>query len=129
MVDDDPADALLVRRAFDKLNASIMMEHMSDGARALARLRRSDLRRPDLILLDLNMPGISGLEFLKTLRADPVLLALPVVVLSTSNDPKDIHDAYLEYANSYVQKPTDLSTFTKIVQDIGHFWSDVALIP
>lgn len=133
MVDDDPADVLLTRRALKKSKLFIEMAHAHDGVEALARLRRegkhAETVLPDLVLLDLNMPRMGGLEMLEEMKGDPTLSKIPVVVLTTSDNTSDVETAYLQHANSYVQKPVDLATFTQIVTDISHFWFTVARIP
>jgi len=102
-----------------------------DGLEALDFLHRrgaySGMARPNLILLDVHMPRLSGLETVAAIKADPELRLIPVIMLSTSNQPEDVRRSYEAYANGYVQKPTDLAASVKLVQAVEAFWIDFAL--
>jgi CheY-like chemotaxis protein len=121
LIDDDEVDVMTVKRAFKKNNITSPLYVATNGVEALAMLRGSEmpkllLGQRRLILLDLNMPRMGGIEFLRELRADPELRALPVIVLTTSNEDKDKVEAYDLNVAGYIIKPV---TFTKFVEAIG----------
>ena len=121
LIDDDEVDVMTVKRAFKKNNITNPLYVATNGIEALAMLRGSEmpkllLGQRRLILLDLNMPRMGGIEFLRELRADPELRALPVIVLTTSNEDKDKVEAYDLNVAGYIIKPV---TFTKFVEAIG----------
>lgn len=123
LVEDNADDEALALRALKKCAASVRVEVARDGAEALSRVQaKSDGALPDVVLLDLKLPKISGLDVLRRLRADPRTRCLPVVVLTSSGEDADIVESYLAGANSYVRKPVDFDEFTRAVGDIGHFW-------
>jgi chemotaxis family two-component system response regulator Rcp1 len=133
LVEDDPGD---VRLTMEALKQSKLHTHLSitaDGIEALAFLRRQgeykDAVRPDIILLDLNMPRMDGREMLAQLKADPDLKRIPVVVLTTSAAEEDICRSYQLHANCYITKPVDLRQFMKIVLSIEDFWFTVVKLP
>lgn len=105
----------------------------TDGTQALAYLRQegayADAPRPDLILLDLNLPGIDGRDVLRTIKEDGQLRHIPVVILSSSEAEQDIAMAYDSYANCYVTKPTDFDQFVKVVRSIEDFWFSIVRLP
>jgi two-component system, chemotaxis family, response regulator Rcp1 len=133
VVEDNPADVRLTQEAFK--NAKILNNiHVArDGVEAMAFLHRTDGYReaptPDLILLDLNLPKKDGREVLKEIKTDDGLKRIPVVVLTTSADERDIHGAYDMYVNAYVTKPVDLDQFIKIVKIIDEFWLSIVKLP
>lgn len=133
LVDDDPADARLIRRAVERGNIALDITWAEDGEVALARLRfeepYADGRRPDLILLDLNMPKKDGTVVLAEIRADSDLQTIPVVILTTSRADEDVEKSYRLGANAYIAKPQDLHEFAKIIQGIEDFWFSVVLRP
>ncbi|WP_199421949.1 response regulator [Actinotalea solisilvae] len=133
LVEDDPGDVLMVREVFEDHAVGGHLDVVSDGAEALAFLRRegehADARRPDVVLLDLNLPKIGGREVLEVVKADDELRSIPVVVLTTSAAEEDILRAYAAHANAYVTKPVDWDAFTAAVRRIGHFFGDVARLP
>lgn len=133
VVDDDPADQLLVRKALVEQDPTCGVDVVSDGDALLEGLRAGPgaprYQRPDLILLDLNMPRIDGRDVLRALKADPSLASIPVVVLSTSSAPRDVEDAYSLHANCFVTKPADLAGFRRAVGAIHEFWREVAAHP
>jgi CheY-like chemotaxis protein len=106
---------------------------VSDGIEALAFLRHEGsyaaVPRPDLILMDWRLPKKDGRELLAEIKADANLQDLLVIILSTSQDPRDIHTAYSLHANCYIAKPSDFQRFTEVVKDLEHFWCSVALLP
>lgn len=133
MVEDNPADVRLTREAFSDAKVLNEMHVVGDGEEAMAFLRRegqyASVPRPDLILLDLNLPKKDGRAVLAEIKSDPALKRIPVVVLTTSDDEKDILRAYDLHANAYVTKPVDLDRFVKIVEAVEDFWLSVVTVP
>ncbi|MGH1438468.1 MAG: response regulator [Cellvibrionaceae bacterium] len=133
MVEDNPGDVELTREA---LKAGKLHNHFNvveDGEAALDYLFQrppfEDALRPDLILLDLNLPKISGREVLAEVKADKGLCTIPIVVLSSSEDAADIKKAYELNANSFVTKPVQIESFIKVAQAIEHFWIKIVKLP
>jgi CheY-like chemotaxis protein len=129
LVEDDAAHATLVLRCLEDHRISNCVNHVSDGEQALDYLFRrgtfSDAEkspRPDVILLDLRLPKIDGLDVLTEIKKSEDLFRIPVVILSTSNAKRDIVAAYDAYANSYIVKPIDFGLFTQMMRDWGHYW-------
>ena len=127
LVEDNPDDEALTLRAFEKSNISNEVVVARDGAEALAYLFPDDgdgydVPRPALILLDLNLPKVGGLEVLRRMRADERTQLIPVVVLTTSKQEEDILDSYRSGANAYVRKPVKFSDFADAVRALGVFW-------
>ena len=133
MVEDNPHDVRLTMEAFKDAGVPNVLSVASDGEEALRFLRRegsyADAPRPDLILLDLNLPRKSGREVLAEIKQDPDLKRIPVVVLTTSGDEKDVSLAYDLHVNAYLKKPTDLEHFIKMVEAVGDFWLAAAVLP
>jgi CheY-like chemotaxis protein len=133
LVEDSPTDAELTREALKEGKVDNNLFHVSDGVEAMAFLRRegqySDARRPDLILLDLNMPRKDGREVLSEIRSDPNLKNLVVVVLTTSSEEADVLKAYGLNSNAYIRKPVDLHEFFDVVKSIDHFCFRVMSLP
>lgn len=129
LVEDDPADALLIEEALVERGMARTIAQVTDGISALQYLRDPEKERPDLIVLDLNMPRMSGRELLGVLKDDVALCGIPVVVLTTSSAPDDVEDAYRQHANAYVTKPVSLDAFIKSVQGIDSFFLDTAQLP
>jgi two-component system, chemotaxis family, response regulator Rcp1 len=133
LVDDDVGDVLLAKKALTNGKIFNAMHVAKDGVEALEFLRQTGkfvgAPRPDLILLDLNMPRKDGRELLADIKNDPDLRSIPVVVLTTSDSERDIANMYDLHANCYVTKPVDLDQFTKIVQEIKQFWFSVVKLP
>jgi CheY-like chemotaxis protein len=133
LAEDDPGDAGLIRRAFRECKISLDLDWVEDGEDALRYLRKEDefseAKRPDLMILDLNMPKVDGLSVLTAIRADPDLTDLPVVVLTTSQADHDVALSYKLHANAYVTKPIGLDGLTKIVKSLEHFWFSVVVLP
>jgi CheY-like chemotaxis protein len=132
LVEDDPADALLMRRALAQSRLSLNLTWVEDGEEALDYLRgpgHNGAVRPDLVLLDLNMPKKSGHVVLAEIRADPKLTNLPVVILTTSQAEEDVARSYALHANAYIAKPVGLPGFLKVVESIDGFWFSVVVLP
>lgn len=129
LAEDDPAHAEIVRRTMAMVRIANHMEHVEDGQDALDYLfRRNQFSdpvkspRPGLILLDLRMPRVDGLEVLKKIKIDPDLMQIPVVILTTSATETDMARAYKYHANSYLIKPVDFNKFTAMMEIIGYYW-------
>ncbi len=133
LVEDNPADARLTMEAFKSSTLPHSLSHAQDGVEALEFLRRqgrfSQAKRPDLILLDLNLPRKDGREVLLDIKTDQQLRRIPVVVLTTSQAQEDIQHAYALYANCYICKPMELDDFTRIVKSIENFWLSTVMLP
>ena len=133
LVEDDPGDELITREAFEhnKLKNRLHVAH--DGEEGLNYLYRrgefADAPRPDLILLDLNLPKYGGRQLLEKIKSDPDLAGIPVVVLTTSSAEEDIIKSYKLHANAYVTKPVDLDQFMKAVRQIDEFFVQVVRLP
>ena len=122
LVEDNPDDVTLTRRAFEKNNLSNDIEVAFDGVEALARLSDPERDVPSLILLDLNLPKIDGLEVLRRIRADGRTRIVPVVILTSSREEQDLIRGYLGGANSYIRKPVDFAQFIEAVRQLGLYW-------
>ena len=133
LVEDSPGDVRLTREAFKDAKMHINLNVVMDGAEAMAYLRNegkyANSPRPDLILLDLNLPKKDGREVLAELKESLVLKSIPVVILTTSASETDIHGSYLHHANCYITKPVDLEGFLKVVRSIDSFWLSVVKLP
>lgn len=133
LVEDDPGDVLLIREAFEFNKVHNNLHVVSDGEQALAFLRKegehADARRPDLVLLDLNLPRKDGREVLAEVKQDPELRTIPIVVLTTSEAEEDVLKSYQLHANAYVTKPVDFERFVSIVRQIDDFFVSVVRLP
>jgi len=133
LVEDSPSDTELTMEAFREGSVESHLSHVEDGVEALSFLGRrqpySQAPRPDLILLDLNLPQKDGREVLAELKKDPELRTIPVVVLTTSRSDQDIARAYQLQANCYISKPVEFEQFVRVVRLIEHFWLEVASLP
>ncbi|MCW2878553.1 MAG: response regulator receiver protein [Sphaerisporangium sp.] len=133
LVEDDPGDVLLTQEAFEHNKVHNKLHVVSDGEQAMAFLRRegqyADEPRPDLILLDLNLPRKDGREVLEDIKADAGLRSIPVVVLTTSEAEEDILRSYHLHANAYVAKPVDFDQFIRVVRQIDDFFVSVVKLP
>lgn len=133
LVEDNPADVRLTIEALKEAKVHNNLHIATDGAEAVSFLRRegkfSEAPRPDLILLDLNLPRKDGREVLEEIKSDPALKSIPVVVLTTSEAEEDILRAYNLSANCYVTKPVDLEQFIKVVNSIENFWLTIVKLP
>ena len=133
LVEDDPGDVLIAQEAMAAGRLETTLEVVTDGVEAIAYLRREngfkDARRPDLILLDLNLPRMSGHEVLAEVKSDPELRRIPVVVLTTSQAHSDILKSYDLHASVHVSKPVDFDEFAGVVKQIDDFFGNVAELP
>jgi CheY-like chemotaxis protein len=133
LVDDDPGDTLMIREAFEHNKVRNVLECVADGVQAMQYLRRegeyADAPRPDLILLDLNLPRKDGREVLAEIKGDPQLSTIPVVVLTTSHAEEDVLKSYQLHANAYVTKPVDFERFIEVVRQIDEFFVTVVKLP
>jgi len=133
LVEDNPGDAELARVALRKSKIHNTLNVVEDGESAMAYLQRAgayaDAVRPDLILLDLNLPKKDGREVLGEIKSDLQLRRIPVVILTTSRAEEDVLKSYNLHANCYITKPIDLSQFMKVVKSIEDFWLSIVVLP
>jgi chemotaxis family two-component system response regulator Rcp1 len=133
LIEDSAGDVRLTREAFKDARVYINLHVAADGVEAMAFLRRdgphANAPRPDLILLDLNLPKMDGREVLKQIKDSPVLGIIPVVILTTSASEADILRTYQLHANCYINKPVDLDGFLTVVKSIDNFWLSVVKLP
>jgi two-component system, response regulator len=134
VIEDSPEDFEATRRSLLRGGLANPIVHLADGDRALDYLFPTDrsrgaARAPGLILLDLNLPGTDGRQVLSRLKADERLRQVPVVVLTTSRDERDVRACYRAGANSYIQKPVDLSGFQRALRMLREYWFDVVVLP
>ncbi len=132
LVEDNPGDVELTREALRETGAPIYLQTARDGVEALSFLTAEQSEgssRPDLILLDVNLPKKSGLEVLEAIKSDPNLRQIPVLMLSCSGADRDVFKSYDLHANCYVRKPENLDGFDRIFEAISEFWMGVAKLP
>jgi two-component system, chemotaxis family, response regulator Rcp1 len=133
LIEDSPGDVRLTREAFKDAKVHINLHVASDGAKAMAFLKRegeyASALRPDMILLDLNLPKKDGREVLEEIKDNPTLKTIPVVVLTTSSSEADILRSYQLHANCYITKPVGLEGFLTVVKSIDNFWLSVVRLP
>jgi CheY-like chemotaxis protein len=133
LVEDDPGDVMITREALESSKVSNHLSVVSNGEEALAFLRQeppfADAVRPGLILLDLNLPRLDGREVLASVKADPGLRRIPVVILTTSSADEDIVRSYDLHANAYVTKPVDFDQFMSAVRQIDEFFVTIVTLP
>lgn len=133
LVEDNPGDVRLTCEALTESKVKNNLSIVGDGMEAMAFLRReepyTDAPRPDVILLDLNLPKKNGLEVLEEIKADPSLKRIPVVIITSSEAEQDILKTYDLHVNCYVNKPVDLEQFIKVVQSIETFWLTIVKLP
>ncbi len=133
LVEDDPGDVMLVREAFAEDKVGNKLSVVSDGVEAMQFIRGegeyAGRERPDLVLLDLNLPRKSGAEVLAEIKGDPELYTIPVVVLTTSQAEEDVLRSYEMHANAYVTKPVDFARFGEIVRQIDDFFVGIVRLP
>ncbi len=133
LVEDSPGDVRLTQEAFREAKVSVQLDVTTDGAEAMSYLRRQGVHanalRPDLILLDLNLPKIDGREVLSLIKEDDSLRTIPTVILTTSDAEADILKSYQLQANCYLTKPVQLDAFQSLVESINDFWLTKAKLP
>ena len=133
LVEDNPGDVRLTKEAFKEAKVNNNLHIVSDGVEAMDFLRRKGkyigAPRPDIILLDLNMPKKNGREVLAEIKADPDLMRIPVLVLTISQAEEDILKSYNLHANCYIQKPVDINKFIDVVKSIEGFWLTIVKLP
>jgi CheY-like chemotaxis protein len=127
-VDDSLADLLLLEEAIKHHGLEVELSKAGDGDEALALLRSGELR-PDLVLLDLNMPRQHGRDVLSEVKGDPALRSIPVIIFSTSSSPHDVAECYALHANSYLVKPVDFDGLGEVVKALDAFWVRTASLP
>jgi len=132
LVDDNEGDILLTREALEEARIINKISIAYDGMQAIDLLKKSARiagTMPDLILLDINLPKMNGTEVLSTIKSDPDLRRIPVIMLTTSSSEKDILASYNNYANCYITKPVDLDRFMDVVRTIEDFWISIVKLP
>lgn len=137
LVEDEPADAHLVKVALRENRLLVDLHTACDGVEALQFLRHQDryaqadspVPRPDLILLDLNMPRMDGREFLSVIKEDPALADIPVVVLTTSDVERDVIASYHLRAAGFITKPVDIEQFSQAIRSLGDYWFSLVRLP
>ena len=133
LVEDNPGDVLLTKKAFQGSKLLNRLHVVTDGEAALQFLRREppfqDAVRPDLVLLDINLPKVSGPEVLQAVKADPDLRVIPVVMLTSSDRDSDIRQAYDEHVNSYITKPPSFSALMDVIKNLENYWFVVVKRP
>jgi two-component system, chemotaxis family, response regulator Rcp1 len=133
LVEDSPSDVLITREAFKQSRLVNNIHVVDDGVKAMEFLHKkghyTNAVRPDLVLLDLNLPRKNGLEVLSEVKVDPELKEIPVIVLTTSSAEIDIVKSYNLYANCYIVKPVGFENFIQAVQSLGQFWLSVVTLP
>jgi CheY-like chemotaxis protein len=133
LVEDDPGDVMMTREAFQDYKLHNQLHVVSDGAEAMEFLRQegeyAGRPRPDLVLLDLNLPRMDGRQVLEAIKSDPELASIPVVVLTTSENEDDVLRSYSLHANAYVTKPVDFARFIEVIRQIDDFFVTVVRLP
>ncbi len=133
LVEDNPGDIQLTKEAFHEAGIKAKLSVVTDGSEAIAFLERRDVYAdetlPNLILLDLNLPGWNGKEVLRMIKNDPGLRHIPVVVLTTSHSEQDILESYHLHANCFLNKPLDFEDFLGLIEKIKLFWLQTAILP
>jgi two-component system, chemotaxis family, response regulator Rcp1 len=133
LVEDSPGDVRLTREALKEARVHINLHVVSDGIKAMAFLNRegeySEVPRPDLIWLDLNLPRKDGRAVLEEIKENPVLMTIPIIILTTSASEEDVLRSYRLHANCYISKPVDFDGFLKVVKSIDSFWLSIVKLP
>ncbi|WKY47686.1 response regulator [Eubacteriaceae bacterium ES3] len=133
LVEDNMGDIDLTLMAFEESELNCEIEVLEDGKSALAYLMKNEpftnAVTPDLVLLDINLPKLSGLDILTRVKSNPDTRRIPVVILTTSNSDKDIFAAYNNYVNAYLNKPIDFNDFLQLIKNLNHFWFEAVKLP
>ena len=136
LVEDNPADVKITQRALRDGGLPVDLIVVRDGQEAVEYLTRQgpyatseEWRGPDLILLDINLPRLTGLQVLERIRSTPALRATPVVMLTTSRRQEDVQQMYAAGANTYIEKPQDFNRFVQVLQTIQRYWLEIAILP
>lgn len=133
LVEDQPADVRLTQEVLKQGKVANELYVAEDGEKAMKFLRQegeyADKPRPDLVILDLNLPRMNGKEVLAAIKGDPALLKIPVLILTTSAAERDILDAYTNHVNAYITKPIDLDEFMGVIASIEQFWLSIVRLP
>lgn len=136
LVEDNPADIKITQRALRESSSTVELIVVRDGQEAVDYLLRQGQhagnqtwRAPDLVLLDINLPRLTGREVLERIRATPALRSVPVVVLTTSRRQEDIQELYAAGANTYIEKPQEFGRFVEVLKTIQQYWLQTALLP
>ncbi|MEO5990337.1 MAG: response regulator [Ferruginibacter sp.] len=133
MVEDNEGDIILTLEAFKEAKIINSIDVVTDGELALMYLAKEgkyiDVETPDIILLDINLPKIDGLEVLKSIKNDPKLSLIPVIILTTSDDDKDILKSYQAHANCYITKPVSYNSFIDVIKTLNDFWIKIVKLP
>lgn len=133
LVEDDPGDIRLTAEALKECGFPFHLTVARDGDDALNRLfkagKYADYPTPELVLLDLNLPTLSGIDVLKIIKNDNILSRIPIVILTTSKDEQDVHISYNLQANSFITKPTDLDRFIEVIKATENYWINIARLP
>jgi chemotaxis family two-component system response regulator Rcp1 len=129
LVEDNPGDSRLIKEVFKDGKVANTLVVAKDGVEALTILKDPSAAFPDLILLDLNLPRKKGLDVLEEVKSDPALKRIPVIVLTTSNDEKDILKSYDLHASAYLTKPVDLNEFITVIRNLENFWLTLVKYP
>jgi CheY-like chemotaxis protein len=133
LVEDNPSDVILTQIAMRQCKIANNLQIARDGEEALQLLRGegpfAGKPRPDLILLDLNLPRMDGRELLSVIKSDPGLRTIPVVVLTTSAEERDVVESYALHANAYIAKPIDMDQFVRVVKAVDDFWFGIVTLP
>jgi two-component system response regulator len=129
IVEDSPDDFEATKRAFTKANLRNRIHRAESGEEALSFLRNDSNPRPGIILLDLNMPGLDGRKTLEIIKQTRALQSIPVVILTTSNDERDVEACYKLGANTYIQKPVDFDGLIAAIRRLKEYWFEIAILP
>lgn len=133
LVDDSPGDVQLMRSALHDIKSEAVLHVVPNGSLALRFLAKdepyTDAPDVELVLLDLNLPGMNGIEVLRSIKGDARFKRIPVVMLTTSDSPKDVEQAYAAHVNCYIMKPLDYDRFKEVIYKMEDFWVNTALLP
>lgn len=133
LVEDNPADVVLIKQAFSEVEIPHQLSVCRDGQEGLEYLRKENsfqnAETPDLVLLDINMPRLNGLELLEIIKTDDIMGVIPVVILTTSESEEDILKSYQLHVSSYIRKPVEFSEFLSAIQQIQEYWFSIVKYP